>query len=192
MRYRSISAGITLFALAVIGGAQAQPAKPIPHLEKRGEVTQLIVDGKPWLSLAGELLNNAASTAENVRPVWTNLAKASLNTVLVGVGWGWTEPEPGRYDFSALDGALRDARANNLRVVLLWFGSWKNGTSSYPPAWVKRNWEKFPIARDKDGKGREILSPLSAANRDADARAYTALLRHGRIPSWREGCDRIV
>src|ERR1035438_6310912 len=163
-------------SLAPVFNAQA----PIPHLEKRGAVTQLIVDGKPWLSLGGELLNNAASTAENVRPAWPTLAKANLNTALVGVGWAWTEPEPGKYDFTALDGALRDARSNHLRVVLLWFGSWKNGTSSYAPAWVKRNQEKYPIARDKEGHGREILSALSAANRDADAQAYAALLRHVR------------
>jgi beta-galactosidase GanA len=180
MRNRILLSCITLFALVVTVSAQIQATAPIPRLEKRGAVTQLIVDGKPWLSLAGELLNNAASTAENVRPVWADLAKAKLNTVLVGVGWGWTEPEEGKYDFTALDGALRDARNNNLRLVLLWFGSWKNGTSSYPPVWVKRNWEKYPIARDKDGKGREILSTLSATNRDADARAYAALLRHVR------------
>ncbi len=169
-----------LLAFAATAIAQTPASRPIPHLEKRGAVTQLIVDGKPWLSLAGELLNNAASTVENVRPVWPTLEKAHLNTALIGVGWGWTEPEEGKYDFSALDGALRDARNSNLRVVLLWFGSWKNGTSSYPPVWVKRNWEKYPIARDKDGKGREILSTLSAANREADARAYAALMRHVR------------
>jgi beta-galactosidase GanA len=176
MKNRILISCFILFAFAVTVSAQA----PIPRLEKRGAVTQLIVDGKPWLSLAGELMNNAASTAENVRPAWANLAKANLNTALVAVGWGWTEPEEGKYDFTAFDGALRDARNSNLRVVLLWFGSWKNGTSSYPPTWVKRNWEKYPIARDKDGKGREILSTLSAANRDADARAYAALLRHVR------------
>ena len=180
MRNNILLICVTLFALAVAVIAQSQANAPIPRLERRGAVTQLIVDGKPWLSLAGELLNNAASTAENVRPVWASLAKANLNTVLVGVGWGWTEPDEGKFDFTALDGALRDARNNDLRVVLLWFGSWKNGTSSYPPAWVKRNWEKYPIARDKDGQGREILSTLSATNRDADARAYAALLRHVR------------
>ena len=182
MRDRTLLGFITLclMAYAAAASAQTQGAAPIPRLEKRGAVSQLIVDGKPWLSLAGELLNNATSTAENVRPVWAALAKANLNTVLVGVGWGWTEPEEGKFDFTALDGALRDARKNNLRIVLLWFGSWKNGTSSYPPAWVKRNWEKYPLARDKDGQGREILSTLSAANRDADARAYAALLRHVR------------
>ncbi len=151
---------------------------PLAHLEKRGAVTHLIVNGKPYLALAGELLNNAASTAENARPAWPKLAKANVNTALVGVGWGWTEPEEGKFDFSALDGALRDARAADLHVVLLWFGSWKNGTSSYPPAWVKRNPDKYPVAQDKDGKGREILSTLSATNRDADARAYAAVMRH--------------
>ena len=152
----------------------------IAHLEKKGAVTHLIVNGKPYLALAGELLNNAASTAENARPSWPKLAKANVNTALVGVGWGWTEPEEGKFDFTAIDGALRDARAANLHVVLLWFGSWKNGTSSYPPAWVKRNPDKYPVARDKDGKGREILSTLSTTNRDADANAYAALMRHIR------------
>ena len=180
MRDRILLSCLAPLALVVTVRAQTPDPAAIPHLEKRGALTQLIVDSRPWLSLAGELLNNAASTAENARPVWANLAKANLNTVLVGVGWGWTEPEDGKYDFTALDGALRDARDNNLRVVLLWFGSWKNGTSSYPPAWVKRNWERYPLARDKDGKGREILSTLSATNRDADARAYAALMRHVR------------
>jgi hypothetical protein len=176
MRSGNLAAVTALFALMLVAPAQA----PMPHLERKGAVTHLTVDGKPWLSLAGELLNNAASTAENARPIWPVLAKMHLNTVLVGVGWGWTEVEPGKYDFSVLDSVLRDARSNHLRVVLLWFGSWKNGTSSYAPAWVKRNWQKYPIVRDSQGKGREILSPLSDVNRDADAQAYAALLRHVR------------
>ena len=180
MKLRILFISIALFAFAVATSAQPGAAAPIPHLEKQGAVTHLIVDGKPWLGLAGELLNNAASTVENVRPVWPTLAKANLNTALVGVGWGWTEPEEGKFDFSALDGALGDARSNNLHVVLLWFGSWKNGTSSYPPVWVKRNPDKYPVARDKDGKGREILSTLSTTNMEADGRAYAALMRHVR------------
>ncbi|MFB3778264.1 MAG: DUF5597 domain-containing protein [Bryobacteraceae bacterium] len=179
MKFRNALSCSVLLAIFCLAGVQAQN-QPIPRLEKRGAVTQLIVDDKPWLSLAGELGNNTTSTVENMKPYWGSLLKSNLNTVLAAVGWSWVEPEEGKFVFSVVDGILRDARAHNLRLVFLWFGSWKNGTSSYTPAWVKRNWQKYPIARDKDGQGREILSTLSDTNRDADTRAYVAFLRHLR------------
>ena len=77
-----------------------------------------------------------------------------------------------------MDGAIQEAQRNNLRLVFLWFGSWKNGVSSYPPAWVKTDQNRFPRVQDKDGNGLETLSTLSAANRDADSRAFAALMRH--------------
>jgi hypothetical protein len=173
--------GSILGALVLMAApAQAQTGPAIPHLEKRGTVTQLIVDGKPYLALAGELGNNTASTIENVRPYWSNLASNNLNTALVGVGWSWIEPQEGKFDFKVVDGLIEAARQHDLRLMLLWFASWKNGTSSYCPAWVKKDFERFPIARDKDGKGREILSTLSEANWNADARAFAALMRHVR------------
>jgi beta-galactosidase GanA len=174
-----------VLALAGPGGApparaQTKSAAPLPRLEKRGAATQLMVDGKPFLALAGELGNNTSSTLENMEPYWPALAKANLNAVLAAVAWSWIEPEEGRFDFSLVDGLIQAARRHHLRLVFLWFGSWKNGTSSYPPAWVKRDFERFPLARDKDGKGREILSTLSETNRGADARAFAALMRHIR------------
>ena len=111
-------------------------AADIPSLRKQGTATQLIVDGKPFLALAGELLNNSATSVEYMKPIWPKLAAAKLNTVLTGVSWAQIEPEEGKFDFSVLDGVIRDARASNLRLVLLWFGTWKNGLSSYPPDWV--------------------------------------------------------
>jgi len=41
-----------------------------PHLERRGDATQLIVDGKPYLVLGGELLNNSATSLEYMKPIW--------------------------------------------------------------------------------------------------------------------------
>jgi Beta-galactosidase len=169
---------IALFTFLNYGSAQTQKISIIPHLEKQGTVTHLIVDGKPWLSLAGELLNNAASTAENVRPVWPDLATANLNTVLVRVGWGWTEPEEGKFNFSAIDGVLQDARKNNLHVVILWFGSWKNGMSSYIPDWVKKDYKRFPRIAINENEPIELLTPLSEENCSADARAFAALMKY--------------
>ncbi len=167
-----------LFALAATGSAQLRPAPPIPHLEKRGAATQLIVDGKPYLALAGEADNTASSSLEYMDTAWPKIAKANVNTVLVGVGWDWVEPVEGKYDFTLVDGLLKGARKHNLRVILLWFGSWKNGLSSFTPEWVKADFKRFPRAVLKNGKPVEVLSTFAQASLDADTKAYTAFMHH--------------
>ena len=153
-------------------------ASDLPHLRKQGTATQLIVDGKPFLALAGELLNSSATSLEYMKTVWPKLAAAKLNTLLPGVSWNQIEPQQGKFDFTVLDGVIRDARSHNMRLVLLWFGSWKNSLSGYAPDWVKKDFERFPRAQVASGKSIELLSPFSDANRDADARAFAALMRH--------------
>jgi len=177
----------TLFPCLILGAlapaySQAPPGDTnIPHLEKRGAATQLIVDGKPFLALSGELSNTISSNLEYMKTVWPMLAnKVHLNTVLTGMAWSWIEPEEGKYDFSIADAAIENAKQNNVRIAWLWFASWKNGISSFPPPWVKANQERFPRAQIADGKTVEVLSTLGENNREADARAFAALMRHVR------------
>ena len=153
-------------------------ATEIPHLRKQGTATQMIVDGKPFLMLAGELGNNTPTSLEYMKSVWPTLIKTGLNTALAAVSWAHIEPQEGKFSFSVLDGVIQGARANNLHLVLLWFGSWKNGESTYVPDWVKRDYQRFPRIQRTEGQSVEILTPFSDANRDADARAFAALLRH--------------
>jgi hypothetical protein len=185
---------------APAAAAQA-PSKPapaatqIPHLRKQGTATQLIVDGKPFLALSGELANSTATSLDYMKMAWPRLVQAKVNTVLAGVTWNQIEPQEGKFDFSVLDGVIQGARAHNMRLMLLWFGSWKNGLSSYPPDWLKKDFDRFPRAQIIGNKtpwpalgttrmevtgslNVELLSPFSDANRDADARAFTALMRH--------------
>jgi hypothetical protein len=161
---------------AIAAGERSQMA----HLQKQGGATQLIVDGSPFLMLAGELSNSAASSIENMKPIWPRLAECNLNTVLMPVYWDLIEPEEGKFDFTLVDGLIKDARRNNLRLVLLWFGSWKNSMACYTSYWVKADYKRFPRAQDSTGKGLEILSPFGESNRDADSRAFAALMRHIR------------
>jgi hypothetical protein len=150
----------------------------IPHLRKQGTATQLIVDGKPFLLLAGELGNNTATNLEYMKWVWPKLITTKLNSFLAAVSWAQVEPEEGKFDFSTLDGVVQEARSHNLHMVFLWFGSWKNGESTYAPDWVKRDFERFPRVKNLEGRSIEILTPFSDANRDADAHAFAALMRH--------------
>jgi beta-galactosidase GanA len=152
-------------------------AQSIPHLEKRGDTTQLVVDGKPFLILGGELYNNSATSLEYMRPIWPRLAAMHLNTVLTPISWALLEPTEGKFDYTLVDGLIRDARAQHLRLVFLWFGSWKNTWSSYAPDWVKRDLERFRRVQLGNGSGTERLSPFCEESRKADARAFAALMR---------------
>jgi hypothetical protein len=151
-----------------------------PYLRQKGTATQLIVDGKPFLILGGELGNSSTSSLEYMKPVWPKLVQMNLNTVLAPVYWELMEPQEGQFDFTLVDGLIDDARQFNLRLVLLWFGSWKNSMSCYAPDWVKKDAQRFPRARLKNGQAMEIMSAFSKEGRDADAKAFTALMRHLR------------
>jgi hypothetical protein len=180
LRYSAVMA--LLAAASAFGQAPSAAPIPhlIPHLEKRGQATQLIVDGRPFLMLGGELRNNSATSLKYMQPIWPKLVADHLNTVLAGVSWAQLEPAEGNFDFSTVDGLIRSARAHHLHLVLLWFGSWKNSWSSYAPDWVKRDFTRFPRVEMRDGSGTERLSPFSQANCEADAHAFAALMQNIR------------
>jgi beta-galactosidase GanA len=166
-----------LFALS----SNAQPDPGIPHFATRGAVTQLMVDGKPFLLLTGETEEETSTSFDNMRPVWPLLAQMNLNTVLPVVYWGLFEPEEGKYDFTLVDALIQEARSRNLHLGLVWFASWKNGLSLYAPEWVQKDYKRFPRVQTKSGVSTEIFSSIEGygdATRDADARAFAALLRH--------------
>ena len=150
----------------------------IPHLQKKGSTKELIVDGKPVLVLGGELGNSTASSLDYMRPFWAKFKAMTLNTILVPAYWDLIEPEEGKFNFDLLDSVLNTSRENNLKVILLWFGSWKNSMSCYAPAWIKTNEKRFPRAQDHTGKGLEILSAFSKNNLDADKKAFSELMTH--------------
>ena len=172
----------TLFAIAlslVLIGARAQMADPaIPHLDKRNGQMQLIVDGKPFLMLAAELHNSATGSAHRMAPVWQQMADKNFNTVLAPVSWELLEPEEGKFDFTQVDNMINGARKAGLKLGILWFGSWKNGLSTYAPSWVKQDARRFPLASFINGQKVNILSTLGRETMEADARAFTAMMAH--------------
>lgn len=169
---------LAVLVLTIICRPLAGQNAALPHLEKRGNAVQLIVAGKPFLVLGGELHNSSSSSIDYMKPIWPRLSAMHLNTVLVPIAWETIEPEEGKFDFKLVDGLLEGARANNLKLIVLWFGAWKNTYSSYAPAWVKTNEQRFPRVQTSDGRGTERLSPFSTDVCDADARAFAKLMTH--------------
>ncbi len=169
--------GLIILASLIFADLHSQ-SKQIPQLKKQGSTTQLIVDGQPYLILGGELGNSTFTSVENMASVWPKLKAMNLNTVLAPVFWELIEPTEGNFDFELLDDLIEEARKNDLKLVLLWFGSWKNSMSSHAPAWVKMNDEKYPRIKDENGISHEILTPFSKQNLQADLKAFMALMEH--------------
>ena len=168
--------------------------EPLPRLAQDGSSTHLVVDGKPYIVLGGELHNSSASTIDYMAPIWDRLAGMHLNTVISTVSWELIEPEEEKFDFTLVDSQITEARKRNLHLVLIWFGSWKNGESTYAPMWVKANHQRFPVQSKRARAATKPitlamsklqhdppLSPLGEATMAADAKAFRALMHHIKV-----------
>jgi hypothetical protein len=182
MHSRSLPPSLRLFrlplfvVLVAVAFAHASAAEPPRLLEKDGRYA-LLVDGKPFLILGGQIHNSSAWPIE-LPQVWESMAALHANTVEAPVYWEQLERQPGKFDFSNVDAVIDGARAHNLHVVLLWFGTWKNGNMHYVPAWVKNDTARFPRIIRPDGQPIDVLSPLSENTLNADKAAFTALMHH--------------
>jgi len=149
----------------------------IPHLEKKDGRFALIVDGKPFLVLGGQI-GNSSAWPTTLPGVWSAAEAMHANTVEAPVYWEQIEPAKGAFDFSNMDLLVTHARAHHLHLVLLWFGTWKNGQNHYVPEWIKSDPKTYPREENAYGKLLDVMSPNSTANLDADKTAFAALLRH--------------
>ncbi len=149
-----------------------------PKIENHGSWARIIANGKPMLMIGGELGNSSASTLNDVQRIFSHLKSLGLNTVLAPVTWELLEPEEGRYDFTTLDDIISEARKNDLKVVVLWFGAWKNSMSCYAPEWFKRDTNRFPRVHDRNGVPLEEASSLSANVLAADKKIFCKMMQH--------------
>lgn len=184
-----------VFGLFVLSLSLPLPAqRPLPEVRANGAGKQLFVDGRPFIVLGGELHNSSASSLSYMQPIWPKLAALHLNAVIGTVNWELLEPVEGQYDFTLVDAQIQEARRHDLRLVLIWFASWKNATSTYAPMWVKTDTKRFPrmVTKPRPDLPQHLaslmgatmpapnLTPLGRNTMEADARAFAALMRHIR------------
>ena len=163
----------------------------IPHIEKKNGLPVLLVEDKPFILLSGEVHNSDSSSPAYMEGIWDIAEKLGMNALLLPAPWDLIEPEEGKFDFSLPQALIDQARERNMRIVFLWFGSWKNAECMYAPAWVKQDLGRFPRAQIEKGKnkaGRQVsptipvkmpyttLSYLGEETRKADAKAFAAFM----------------
>lgn len=166
-------------AALTLGVAASAAAAPLPQIVSRNGRHELLVDGSPFLILGGQA-NNSSNYPAILPKVWPTIKAIHANTLEIPVAWEQIEPVEGKFDFSWVDTLIPQARANGVRLDLLWFGTWKNTSGSYEPEWVKTDLKRFPHMMRKDGKTHYVPTPLSRNTLEADKRAFVALMRHIR------------
>lgn len=169
---------IVTLAVLLAAPAAAQHT-PMPRLETRAGRHALIVDGAPFTILGGQV-NNSSNYPDALKSAWRVLDRIGANSVEVPIAWQQVEPVEGHYDFTFLQALLDQARAHDKRVVLLWFGTWKNTSPAYTPDWVKLDNRRFPRMKKRDGSDHGVLSAHALTTRQADARAFAKVMEYLR------------
>lgn len=164
-------------ALLCAGLAASLVSAAPARLDTTGARPALIVDGKPF-TILGAQAHNSSNHPEALAPFWAAAKDAQANTAVVPVAWEQIEPTEGKFDFGFVDVLVKQARERQLKLVLLWFATWKNTSPQYAPAWVKFDNTRFPRMLDKDGKTSYCLSPFGEQTLAADSRAFAALMGH--------------
>ena len=136
------------------------------------------VNGKPFFALGAQSHNSSSYSPE----MFSESVKAALafncNTLEAPIYWEKIEPQEGVFDFTSIDYMVEMCRAAKLKLVILWFASWKNGDLSYAPGWVKQDQKRFQRALRSDGEPVADLSAHYDANRGADEKAYIAVMAY--------------
>ena len=172
----AVAAVVAALSAAVTVTAQTKE-RPIPRVVKKDGRFALLVDDAPYLIL-GAQTHNSSDWPAMLPKVWAAMEYLNVNTVEIPVYWEQFEARRGQYDYTAIDTLLTQARQHRLRLVLLWFGTWKNGSQHYMPEWMKLAPERYPHVVGKDGRAVDSPSPYATASLDADKRAFSALMRH--------------
>lgn len=153
----------------------------LPRIEKRSDGQfQFLIDGEPFVILGLQWACESCFSKEVMNPLFAQAARLHANTAVLPLYWREVEPKEGRYDYAMIDERIRRAEENGLRVILLWFATWKNGEEFYAPDYIRSNPKVYRYSTDREGKKLVSLCPSCEATRERDARALSGIMAHLR------------
>lgn len=154
----------------------------LPIIKNDNGIPTLYVNNKPFFARSGEIHNSSASSLQFIEEqVWPSLKGMNMNSVIIPLYWETLEPTEGVYDFTLLDGLVSQAKENEMKLIFLWFGLWKNAESMYVPSWMKMDTNTYYRVRKVNGEAINTISPLCEAAVEKDAAAFAAVMAHIRM-----------
>ncbi|RHP36319.1 DUF5597 domain-containing protein [Lachnotalea sp. AF33-28] len=151
--------------------------KNLPRIVRTAGGFSFLINEEPFIMLAAEAHNSACTSRHYMQNVWKRAKELNCNTVLAPVYWELIEPQEHHFEFDSVSQLLSDARSHSMKLVLLWFGSWKNGHSTYVPNWIKTDLERFPRTEDESGVKTRTLSMFRSDLLTAELNSFTNFMK---------------
>ena len=153
----------------------------IPAIKNDNGIPTLYVKDVPFFALSGEIHNSSSSSLQYMESeIWPKLKGLHMNSLIVPLYWETIEPQEGEYHFELLDGLLKQARENKMKLIFLWFGLWKNSESMYVPAWMKLDTQTYYRTRKANGEPINTISPFCQEAVEKDEAAFAKIMAHIR------------
>jgi hypothetical protein len=151
----------------------------IAHFEELNGRKAFFVDGKPFIILGLQWDCDGCYTPEDMDPFFEHGEKMGLNTASLLLYWKEIEPVKGEYRFEMLDHRIEMARKHNMKIVLVWFGSYKNGNLTYAPDYIRFDHKTYTKVIDKHGKVHtNFCCPTARETHRRDELALIEVFKH--------------
>ena len=146
-------------------------------LGKGKSMNQFFTDkqGKPMLLLGLQAMNSSTGSPLMAQAIQA-VQRYGGNVLEAPIYWHAIEPEMDRYDLSLVQGLIDQARQANLHLILLWFGTSKNGHPNYAPEYVKLDPQTYQITVGPNGAQHASLSPHCMATLERDRKAFCEVM----------------
>ena len=152
----------------------------VPAIVRSAGKSFLTVDGSPFIILGLQWDCDACFHPAEMNPLFPHAARMACNTAVLPVYWREVEPEMDHFDFRMVDERIKQCRANRLRLILLWFATWKNASPFYAPAYIREEMGTYQRALDRSGKRCVSHCPNGEATWQRDRNALVKLMEHLR------------
>lgn len=133
-------------------------------------------NGKSFMPI-GLQAHNSSTGTDMVHTAIQAVKAYGGNCLETPIYWYQIEPKMDQYCMEQIKNVIDQVREANLKLILLWFGTSKNGHPNYVPEYVKVHPEIYHLVIGPDGATLPALSPHCRATLERDKKAFCEVMK---------------